>query len=466
MAHAETIAEFALGLDLESIPGEVQRAALVAIADALACGLGAIHEPGPSILRQYARQHSAHPQASILGDPDSAKQVDIGLAALVNGALVRDLDANDLYAGAPGRDTGHFSDAIPALLAVAERNGATGSEFLTAVVIAYEVQAALAESYLWMVRGLHSVSQLAWAIPAAAGRLLGLTNEQIVSAIGLSGTTAGLTLNSWLKPAASMPLIKGGAPGFVGKQALEATELAGLGFSAPADALETLFDRLPADADSTPFERLAQPVRFTTTRNMLKRYPAQIYTQSAIQAAVSLQPQINSVEEIAVATVYGHRGVAAGVQGSGAAYTPLTRGAADHSTPFVVATALRDGDVSPASYDDEPWLDPEMVDLMRRVDLVIDPAFETGLVEHGRFGCRLVVELLDGRRLEATVEQQRGHPDNPMGRDELLAKMRGLADRQLGEGTADRLLTAVESLPGASNLEQLIAACRSNASED
>lgn len=461
MSHAETIAEFALGLTFDAIPDEVKRSATLAVGDTLVCSLGAIEEPGPKILREYVLRNAAHHEASLLGGSSDEDRVDISLAALVNGALARDLDANDLYAGPPGRDTGHFSDAIPAVLAAAERTGATGAEFLTAVVIVYEVQAALASAYCWMARGLHSVSQLAWAIPAAAGRLLGLGHDQIVSAIGLSGTTGGLTLNSWLKPGASMPLIKGGAPGFVGKQALEATELAGLGFTAPADALETLFDRLPADADPTPFEQLGQPGHFTTARNMLKRYPAQIYTQSAIEAAAALHPQIDSVEEIAVATVYGHRGVAAGVQGSGAAYTPLTRAAADHSTPFVVATALRDGDLSPASYDGEPWLDPEMIDLMRRIDLVIDPGFETGLTEHGRFGCRLVVELLDGRRLESTVEQQRGHPDNPLSRDELLAKMRGLADRRLGEGTADRLLAAVEALPDAPNLDQLLAACRS-----
>ncbi|HLI51326.1 MAG TPA: MmgE/PrpD family protein, partial [Thermomicrobiaceae bacterium] len=398
--------------------------------------------------------------ATLLGSSTPERRVDIGLAALVNGALVRDLDANDIFAGPPGRDTGHFSDAIPAVLAAAERTGASGAEFLTAIVVAYEVQAALATAYCWMNRGLHSVSQLAWAVPAAVGRLFGLTHDEVVSAIGLAGTTGGLTLNSWLKPGTSMPFIKGGAPGLIGKLALEATELAALGFTAPPDALETLFDRLPADADPTPFERLGEPGHFTITRNMLKRYPAQIYTQSAIEAAVTLHPEIESDDDIAVATVYGHRGVAAGVQGSGAAYTPATRAAADHSTPFVVATALRDGDVSPVSYDGEPWLDPRMIDLMRRVDLVIDPEFENGLTEHGRFGCRLVVELLDGRRLEATVAQQHGHPDNPLSRDELLAKMRGLADRTMGQGTAERLLAAVEDLPRAPNLDRLLEACR------
>ena len=412
---------------------------------------------GRAFCVDYAIGHNGSASATLLGE---ATKVATGLAALVNCSLARDLDANDLYAGTPGRDTGHFSDAIPALLAVAESTGASGRELITAVVIAYEVQAVLAESYLWMKRGLHSVSEVTWALPAAAGRLLGLDRDQIVSAIGLAGTTGGLILQSWLRPSPSLPLIKGGAPGFAAKQALEATELAHMGFTAPSDALETLFERLPSESDTSVFQNLVQPYRFTTTRNMLKRYPAQIYTQAAVQAAVAIHPHIDDVEQIAVATVYGHQNVAAGVQGSAGAYVPTTRGAADHSTPFVVAVALRDGDLTPASYQGEPWQDETLLDLMRRVDLVIDPEFQRAFDERGEFGCRLVVEMLDGRRFEETVRQQRGHPDNPLSREDLLDKMRAFADWKLGVGAAERIYDAVQSLSEAGDVHKLIAACR------
>ena len=456
MYFAEMIADYALKLRFEDLPERVVSQAVTAVADTLACAVGAAGEPGPEILRRFALAHTSKQEATLIGTP---ARVDVALAALVNCALARDLDANDLYAGTSGRDTGHFSDAIPALLAVAEATNASGREFITAVVIAYEVQAAMAESYLWMQRGLHSVSQVSWAVPAAAGRLLGLSRDQIVSAIGLAGTTGGLVLQSWLRPSASLPLIKGGAPGFAARQALDATELARNGFTAPPDALETLFDRLPANAEPSAFQNLVQPYTFTTTRTMLKRYPAQIYTQAAVQAAVAIHPQVDSVDDIAVATVYGHRNVVAGVQGSAAAYLPQTRGAADHSTPFVVAVGLRDGDLQPASYLGEPWHDEQLLDLMRRVDLVIDPEFERGLIEEGRFGCRLVVELLDGRRFEEIVLQQNGHPDNPLSRDELLAKMVAFTDPRLGDGAAARLLATVEALPGSANVGEVVAVC-------
>lgn len=457
MLYAETMADYALGLRFEDLPPAVVRAAVTAVADTLACAVGATGEPGPTILRRYAREHAGRAEASLLG---SGERVDLPLAALVNGTLARDLDANDIYAAPPGRDLAHFSDAIPAVLAAAELAGASGRDFLTAVVVVYELQAALVEAYRWIPRGLHSVSAVTWAVPAAAGRLLGLSREQIVAAIGLAGTTGGLILQSWLKPSLAIPLVKGGAPGFAGQTALQATLLAQAGFTAPADALETLFERLPSDVDPAPFARLAARSGFTTPRNMVKRYPAQIYTQAAVQAAVQFHPAIGDVNDIAVATVYGHREVAAGVQGAAAAYTPESRATADHSTPFVVAVALRDGDLTPASYQGEPWHDPALRDLMQRIDLVIDPAFDRALLVEGRFGCRLVVEMLDGRRLEATVAQQRGHPDNPLARDDLLAKMRGFTDPVLGARSADGLLAAAEALPEAPSVAPLIAACR------
>ncbi|MCM8749291.1 MmgE/PrpD family protein [Thermomicrobiaceae bacterium CFH 74404] len=457
MYLAERMAEFARSIDIRALPSSVVEATVRIVADTLACGVAALEEPGPMLLRQYARERAGRPEATLLG---SGERVDLPLATLVNATLVRDLDANDIYAAPPGKDTGHFSDAIPALLAAAELAGASGQDLLAAVVAVYELQAALAEAYHWMQRGLHSVSQVAWAVPAAAGWLLGLSREQTVSAIGLAGTTGGLVLQSWLKPGPELPLIKGAAPGLVCQRALEAVQLAARGLTAPPDALEALFERLPADVDPAAFDRLDGRGDWAVLRTIVKRYPAQFYTQAAIAAASSLHREIGSVDDIAVVTVYGHRQVTAGVQGSPSAYAPRTRAAADHSTPFVVAIALRDGDLTPASYQGEPWHDPALLDLMRRIDLVIDPEFERAFHEEGVLGCRVVVELIDGRRLETTVRQPPGHPDSPLAREELLAKLRALVEPRLGPGAADRLLSTAERLPEAPDVAVLLHACR------
>jgi|GEM_PF-865317 len=453
----QTMARFAWDLQFTDLPPAVIQAASTAVADALACGIAAVSLPGPTLLRQYALARGSRPESTLLG---SRTRVCAPLAALVNSALVRELDANDLYAGPPGRDTGHFSDAIPALLAIAERTGVSGAEFLTAVVIAYELQAVLAEAYLWMRRGLHSVSQIAWAIPPAAGRLLGLAPDVIVSALGLAGSTAGLVLQSWLHPMASLPLLKGAAPGFVACRALEAIDLAAMGFTGPTQALETLFTLIPSDPDVTPFQRLERPFHFTLPRTMYKLYPCQINIQAAVQAAITLHPCIRSLAAIEKVTVYGHHGLVAGVQGAAAAYVPETQAAADHSTPFAVAVALRDGQLTPATYQSQPWRDPQLRALMRRIELVVDHEyFEPAYVERGQYGCRLAVQLRDGQQLVASVMQQKGHPDAPLTRAELLAKLQAFVDPQLGSGAGERLLASAEALPNAANVGDLIAAC-------
>ncbi len=453
MTLAQRMARFALHLSWGELPAKTVESATRAIADTLACAIAATDEPSVRLLRDYALARSARQTATLLG---TAERVDPALAALVNATAARDLDANDLYATIPGRDTGHFSDAIPALLAVAEHQGSGGRDLILATVIVYEIQAALAEGYLWMNRGLHSVSQVAWAVPAAAGRLMGLSEDEISHAIGLSGSTGGLILQSWLKPSAQIPMIKGASAGFAAMRGVEAAELAKMGFTAPPDALETLFDRLPSDAEADRFARLEEREQFAVERTIIKRYPAQIYTQSAIEAAIELSGRIGSMDDVAVATLYGHRNVAAGVQGSGEAYTPETREAADHSTPFVVAMALRDGDLTAASYRDEPWRDEAVLDVMRRIDLVIDPDLDAAFDRDGKLGCKLVVELVDGTVLETEVDQPEGHPDRPMSTESLNAKFRELLFGIAPDRRTSDLIDLTSSLATAPDLSRLI----------
>ena len=106
------------------------------------------------------------------------------MAAFVNGTMVRYLDFNDSY---NGKDIAHPSDNIPAVLAAAEAHGGSGREMIAAVALAYEVQAAWADSF-------HLASGGAWdqaayaavSAPLGAGRVIGLTVEQLAEALRIS----------------------------------------------------------------------------------------------------------------------------------------------------------------------------------------------------------------------------------------------------------------------------------------
>jgi 2-methylcitrate dehydratase len=93
---AERLADFALGTTPDDVPPEVLAQAARLVADTLACGLGAVDGEAPRILRAEALHRARHAESTLLG---TGERVDVSLAALANTALVRYLDANDLYDG-------------------------------------------------------------------------------------------------------------------------------------------------------------------------------------------------------------------------------------------------------------------------------------------------------------------------------------------------------------------------------
>lgn len=348
MSLAYRMAKFVFSLQYEDLPMHVIRAAQRQLADTLACALGSYSTEPIQILRQHASLQGGSADSTMIG---SGTKVPADMASLINGTMVRYLDANDITALTfPG--AGHFSDATPALLAVAEKHQRPGRELLTCLVASYELQGALAQSFDFMERGFHALTEVSWVAPLVAVRLMGGTPEQAIHACGLSGAT-GMILNTWLKPSQSIPMIKGVSVGMAGQRAIESAELAVLGITASDDALETGFEILgplsDSEADTEYFDRLG--VEWTTPRSITKAYPAQIYTQAAIEATLEIFRRGVRANDVRELTLYGHRNVAAGVQGSPAAYEPTSREAADHSTPFVMAMALLRGRMTLQEYE-------------------------------------------------------------------------------------------------------------------
>ena len=423
MTIAKKMASFAFALRLSDVPPEIERAARRHIADSLACALGAHGFAPVRALLDYARASRADGLARVVGYGDRTSPA---MAALVNGAMVRYLDANDISSFGGG----HFSDGVPPLLAVAQQRGASADDFVEAVVALYETQGALARAFDFMPRGYHALTQIPWTAPIAAARLMGAGESAAVSAAGLSGSM-GMALNTWLKPTGDIPSIKAVAVGLAGQRAVESAELAARGITAPPDALEFALENLakiggPAP-DFAPFDRLGAD--WSADRHIIKSYPSQIYTQAAVQAALALREIAGGGGAVERATLYGHRHVCGGVQGSAAAFRPRSREAADHSTPFVMASALLNGKLTPAEFEGEAWKSPEVRAMMDRLTLVIDPERDRAFAERGVYGVRLEARLTDGREETVKIRQPKGHPDDPLADAELTDKIAWLTER-------------------------------------
>ena len=197
------MAEFTFALRYDSIPAAVKSAARRHLADTMACALGARDTASVQALRKYAIAQGGRADATILG---TAEKVPAGLAALVNGTMVRHLDANDIFVlRSHSGNSGHFSDGTAELLALAEQYQRSGEELLTCLVASYELQGALAESLTFWERGLHPLTNVAWLLPIVAARLVGATPAEAVHACGLSVAT-GTVLNTWIRPTETIPI--------------------------------------------------------------------------------------------------------------------------------------------------------------------------------------------------------------------------------------------------------------------
>jgi 2-methylcitrate dehydratase len=154
---AQMMADFTFELNYDSIPWQVMAVARRHLADTMACALGAHNTPAAQALQKYAIGKGGRADATIIG---AGKKVPAGLAALVNGTMVRYLDGNDIFVLSRGGPSGHCSDGTPALLALAEQYRRSGEELLTCLVASYELQGALVESFNFWDRGLHVLTIL------------------------------------------------------------------------------------------------------------------------------------------------------------------------------------------------------------------------------------------------------------------------------------------------------------------
>ena len=97
------------------------------------------------------------------------------------------------------------------------------------------------------------------------------------------------------------------------------------------------------------------------------------------------------------------------------AFRPKNREAADHSTPFVMAMALLTGRLTLEEFADEAWLSTEVITMMDRIQLVVDPERDTDFVDNGVFGVRLEARMSDGRIgvcRDTSAHRPPGQPDD------------------------------------------------------
>ena len=443
---AERLAAYASALRYEDLDAATLERVKTLVIDTIGCGLGAWDERPVRACREIVL--AVNGPATVIG---TTRQTTTDLAAFANGAAVRYLDFNDTYVG---KFAAHPSDNIPACLAVAEAERAGVQELIVAIVIAYEVNCRLIDAFDISARGWDPPVFGLPAVALAAGRLMKLSPEQLTEAVNLAvndhiplALTRVGALSDW----------KGLAAAEAGRNAVFAVKLARSGISGPAPIFEGtsgLFQQVtgPGNLDVESFG--GRGTEFRLHRCSLKPYPAVIYTQTAIVAAIEVAREVGPLDRVAAIEIATTR---RGYQRTGSEpekWSPKTRETADHSLPFITARAMFDGDITNESFAPEKFRDPAVLAFMQKIKVAEDPA----LTARGGTAVptRVTAILAGGQRVSREVDHAPGFAQRPMTRAEVERKFRGNVGHRWPEGQTAGVLEALWALEKTADIPALL----------
>jgi 2-methylcitrate dehydratase len=441
----ELLSSYACRLTYQDLPPEVVHQVKRTLIDTLGCALGGFHAEPSSIARRLASRVSGSMPSRILGTRENSAP---DMAGFANGVMVRYLDCNDSYFSPGG---GHPSDMIPAILALADPLGCDGQTVITAIVLAYEVFCRLSDQVvageLGWDQGIFSVIGAA----CGAGKVMGLDRQAMNQAISLAiipnlplGATRVGELSMW----------KGCAAACATRAGIFAAQLAQEGMTGPAEPFDGprgLWEQ--AVGQHVALEQLGggrEPFRITGTS--FKFFPSQMHTQGPIGLALELRPQI-ATSEIAAIRIRTYRTAVRSAATDPQKWDPQTRETADHSIPYLVASALHDGAVTPASFTNDRIRSSALRQLMATMTIEEDSEFTQRFPEE--LNCWIEVTSTSGQRFTAATAYPKGHQHNPLKDAELEAKFRHLAAGILPEPQCRAALAHLWGLEEAPNLRQL-----------
>lgn len=443
----EAIVRLARSVAYPELTEQERHGASRVLLDSLGCALGAYDDPAPVVARQMAATASGDRPCTLIGE---ARPTHGDFAAFANGVMVRYLDFNDTYASPHG--VGHPSDYIPAVLAAAEEVGAGGPAIVEGIAVAYEVFAALTDATRLGVEGFDHVLPGDVASAVAAGVVWKLTDHQLRQAVSLS-----LVPNFGLQATrlGELSMWKGCASANACRNGLFAARLARAGLTGPPEPFSGRAGFEAVLQRKVDLSALEIPAGTRVVgRSNLKRYPAGYFSQGAIDAALELRQQVageGSITQVEIGTfAYGARVMA----GDPEKWRPATRESADHSIPYVVATALVHGDLGLERFSPEALADPEVARVLSGLTVHEDPECVSAWPEAVMTTMRVATS--SGREAETRVRHYRGHALNPMSDGEIEEKARVLSAGRLPENQFQELVAAVWSLERIDGVGELL----------
>jgi 2-methylcitrate dehydratase PrpD len=409
--------------------------------DFLGVGLNGSRTDSGRIVGEFAVDLGGPPESTVLGRAERVTAVHAAFANAVSSHSIELDDVDDLalfHYGPP---------VIATTVAVAQLVKAGGEQTLAAALAGCEMmnRLSLATNNALRDRGFHTTPTCGvFGATVAAGHLLGLSSDQLTSALGLAGAQAsglmemyGISMQKRINPG---PAARNGVTaallarkGYTGADTiLEGERGFGAAFAGKLDTdalMAGLGTEIPVAVEYKPYS-CARPIH------------------NAIDCALQLRVEHGvGLADIEKVVVRRHPDWA----NYHLINKPRTYHEAQVSLPYSVAIAFADGSALPAQYSDARLRDTAVMSLAERVVVEVDATLPRGV------SCRMTAITRDGRALTTQVDHPKGSAENPLTDDDLVAKFTMLTDDVLPSGNATRITEQVLALDEVGDINELIA---------
>jgi 2-methylcitrate dehydratase len=434
------MAKFTKDLCYEDLSPEAITLAKRFLLDSIGCAYGGSKTEDVKIMLDLYNDMGGKAEATIL---NSSQKLPMAHAGLINSLMIRALDYNDIYWE---QDPSHPSDLIPAALSPAEVMNKSGKEVIVAMVLAYEWEQRLCEFAVPGVRETkwHHASLTQIASPLVSGKILDLSEEQMVHAIGISACH-NFTLGA--VTAGNLTMMKNTVDPLSTQSGIFAALLAQIGYEGPAhviDGKEGLADTLSSNKFNLNDLTDGLGDSFRITRCSMKAFPTEALTHSPMSAVIKImkshQIDKKDIGQVTIRTVAR----AADILSDPSKYDPRTRETADHSLPYCIAATIVDGTVTPESFREEKIMNPELRSYLNKIKVFAEPAYEKTFPELKKAGVE--IKTLGGDSFNIEVDYPLGDYREPMDDDTLFAKFDSMVTPQTGKDKRDKIVETILNL--------------------
>ena len=441
--YLDELARFAVGTTFEDLSSDAVDAARDVTLDTLGAITAGMEEPENSRLASWAAENMLPAVSGIIATPYRASPM---AAALVNSTagVALEMDEGNRFGG--GHPAIHV---LPGLLAVAEQAGASGKEFITALVVGYEVTSRLGGATAAR-ENVHSHGH--WGAPgtaAAIARLRGWPAEDVRGVINLAASMS--PANTWTN-AFEGATVRNLYPGRSSMQGVLSVDLYRCGFTALDDAPSDVYGSILGESFDPEAAVAGLGGEYRIQQNYFKLHACCRYNHATLDAVLdaiadaSIAP--DEIEAVMVSVPWMLEGMLGGY--------PRNMLAAKFNVPYAVAAALVTGRTDITVFRPEVIAQPSVRDVFDRVSVKVGNAMRQQAATSP--GARVEISTRDGGALTAAVTSIRGDYGSRIPRSDIVDKFVYLVEPVLGASRTQGALERIDSLERVEDMRAVVEA--------